>query len=116
MEGDDPIGFLKKMLPTWIPELATSSSPQLDIDRTHRIDSSNTAKPRTMIFDCCDTLIGKPYFKVRERQSHASQMAPAWSFTLTTAPGQLKKEAPSKELEPNLGRKESTISLFTQQS
>ncbi|KAJ7997157.1 hypothetical protein DPEC_G00226040 [Dallia pectoralis] len=48
IEGDDPAGFLRKMLPTWIPELA--KSPPLEIDRAHRIHSNNAARPRTMIF------------------------------------------------------------------
>ncbi|GAA6107812.1 uncharacterized protein LOC107698895 [Tachysurus ichikawai] len=38
MEGDDPIGFLQKMLPKWI-------------DKAHRVYSnSNSSRPRSMIF------------------------------------------------------------------
>lgn len=45
-EGDDPIGFLQKMLPVWIPTL--SKKAPVEIDRAHRIYSQGTA--RTMIF------------------------------------------------------------------
>ncbi|KAJ8007545.1 hypothetical protein DPEC_G00095160 [Dallia pectoralis] len=48
IEGDDPAGFLRKMLPTWIPELA--KSPPLEIHRAHRIHSNNAARPRPMIY------------------------------------------------------------------
>ncbi len=50
MEGDDPIGFLQKMLPKWIPELSARPCP-IEIDRAHRVYSnSNSPKPRSMIF------------------------------------------------------------------
>ncbi len=50
MEGDDPIGFLQKMLPKWIPELSERPCP-IEIDRAHRVYSnSNSPKPRSMIF------------------------------------------------------------------
>ncbi|CAM4641359.1 unnamed protein product [Leuciscus chuanchicus] len=50
MEGDDPVGFLQKMLPKWIPDLSTRSS-RIEIDRVHRVySSSNSPKPRSLIF------------------------------------------------------------------
>ncbi len=50
MEGDNPIGFLQKMLPKWIPELSARPCP-IEIDRAHRVYSnSNSPKPRSMIF------------------------------------------------------------------
>ncbi|KAJ8386803.1 hypothetical protein AAFF_G00165980 [Aldrovandia affinis] len=50
IEGDDPSGYLQKMLPEWIPTLKRSHSTPLEIDRAHRIYSNNTSRPRTMIF------------------------------------------------------------------
>ncbi|KAJ8378758.1 hypothetical protein AAFF_G00236780 [Aldrovandia affinis] len=50
IEGDDPSGYLQKMLPEWIPMLKRSHSTPLEIDRAHRIYSNNTSRPRTMIF------------------------------------------------------------------
>ncbi len=50
MEGDDPVGFLQKMLPKWIPELSARPCP-IEIDRAHRVYSnSNSPKPRSIIF------------------------------------------------------------------
>lgn len=50
MEGDDPVGFLQKMLPKWIPDLPAHSS-RIEIDRAHRVySSSNSPKPRSLIF------------------------------------------------------------------
>ncbi|RXN11391.1 LINE-1 type transposase domain-containing 1 [Labeo rohita] len=50
MEGDDPVGFLQKMLPKWIPDLSARPCP-IEIDRAHRVYSnSNSSKPRSMIF------------------------------------------------------------------
>lgn len=46
-EGDDPVGFLCKMLPQWIPTLSGKS---IEIDRVHRIFSANLSRPHTMIF------------------------------------------------------------------
>ncbi|XP_016355516.1 uncharacterized protein LOC107698895 [Sinocyclocheilus anshuiensis] len=47
MEGDDPVGFLQKMLPKWIPDL----SCPIEIDRAHRVYSnSNSPRPRSLIF------------------------------------------------------------------
>ena len=48
-EGDDPVGYLRAMLPQWIPTLSNSSMP-IEIDRAHRTFSAYTSKPRTMIF------------------------------------------------------------------
>lgn len=45
-EGDDPIGFLQMMLPTWIPALKKKGP--IEIDRAHRIYGSG--KSRTLIF------------------------------------------------------------------
>ncbi|KAJ8333493.1 hypothetical protein SKAU_G00415010 [Synaphobranchus kaupii] len=44
-EGDDPIGFLQKMLPVWIPLL---SKTPIEIDRAHRVFGTGTY--HTMIF------------------------------------------------------------------
>ncbi len=50
MEGGDPVGFLQKMLPKWIPELSARPCP-IEIDRAHRVYSnSNSPKPHSMIF------------------------------------------------------------------
>lgn len=50
MEGDDPIGFLQKTLPKWIPDLSGRSNP-IEIDRAHRVYSnSNSNRSRAMIF------------------------------------------------------------------
>uniref|UniRef100_A0AAV2J6M5 Uncharacterized protein n=1 Tax=Knipowitschia caucasica TaxID=637954 RepID=A0AAV2J6M5_KNICA len=46
-EGEDPRGYIQKMLPTWIPSLRGS---QVEIDRAHRIYSNSTTKTQTMIF------------------------------------------------------------------
>lgn len=48
-EGDDPRGYLQKMLPNWIPALSSHNTP-VEIDRAHRIYATNTSRPRTMIF------------------------------------------------------------------
>ncbi|XP_042566255.1 uncharacterized protein LOC122133667 [Clupea harengus] len=48
-EGDDPVGYLRAMLPQWIPTLSNSSMP-IEIDRAHRTFSAYTSKPRTMNF------------------------------------------------------------------
>ncbi|RXN34136.1 LINE-1 type transposase domain-containing 1 [Labeo rohita] len=45
-EGDDPIGFLQKMLPTWIPALKKKG--RIEIDRAHRVYGSG--KSHTLIF------------------------------------------------------------------
>ncbi|KAL1256569.1 hypothetical protein QQF64_012114 [Cirrhinus molitorella] len=45
-KGDDPIGFLQKILPIWIPALKKKGP--IEIDRAHRIYGSN--KSRTLIF------------------------------------------------------------------
>lgn len=52
-EGDDPRGYLQKMLPKWIPTLGSTQGGRVEIDRAHRIfsnNSNNTSRPRTMIF------------------------------------------------------------------
>lgn len=49
-EGDDPRGYIQKMLPTWIPSLGRSRGHPVEIDRAHRIYSNNNSKPQTMIF------------------------------------------------------------------
>ncbi|XP_072125779.1 serine/threonine-protein phosphatase 2A 65 kDa regulatory subunit A beta isoform-like [Mobula birostris] len=43
-EGDNPRGYLQKMLPDWIPALKNSHSTP------HRIFSNNSSRPRTMVF------------------------------------------------------------------
>lgn len=45
-EGDNPIGFLQKMLPIWIPALRNKGP--IEIDRAHRIYGSG--KSRTLLF------------------------------------------------------------------
>lgn len=49
-EGDDPRGYIQRMLPTWIPSLGSPRGPPVEIDRAHRIYSNNTAKPQALIF------------------------------------------------------------------
>lgn len=49
-EGDDPRGYIQRMLPTWIPSLASPRGPPVEIDRAHRVYSNNTSRPQTMIF------------------------------------------------------------------
>lgn len=48
-EADDPVGFLQRQLPVWIPAL--QNKPVIEIDRAHRIHGKSTAA-RTMIFRC----------------------------------------------------------------
>ena len=48
-EGENPRGYLQKMLPKWIPSLKGSHS-NLEVEKAHRIFSNNTSGPRTMIF------------------------------------------------------------------
>lgn len=48
-EADDPVGFLQRQLPLWIPKL--HNKPVIEIDRAHRIHGKHTAS-RTMIFRC----------------------------------------------------------------
>uniref|UniRef100_A0AAV2K9Q4 LINE-1 type transposase domain-containing 1 n=2 Tax=Knipowitschia caucasica TaxID=637954 RepID=A0AAV2K9Q4_KNICA len=49
VEGDDPLGYIQKMLPKWIPALSGRSP--IEIDRAHRIYSTRSSKaPRVMIF------------------------------------------------------------------
>ncbi len=50
IEGDDPVGFLQKMLPKWIPELSARPCP-IEIDRAPWVYSNyNSPKPRLMVF------------------------------------------------------------------
>lgn len=49
-EGDDPRGYLEEMLPKWLPALKNSRHMPLELDRAHRVFSSNTSIPRTMVF------------------------------------------------------------------
>lgn len=49
IEGDDAAGYLRKMLPKWIPGLQAAATLPLEIDRAHRVYSANSSKPRTMI-------------------------------------------------------------------
>ena len=49
-EGDDPKGYLQKMLPKWIPTLKTSRNAVVAVDKAHRIFSNKTSGTRTMIF------------------------------------------------------------------
>ncbi|KAL0150122.1 hypothetical protein M9458_054549 [Cirrhinus mrigala] len=49
-EKDDPIGFLKRSLPTWLPSLA---GKEIEVERAHRVYtrlSSHRAKPRVFLF------------------------------------------------------------------
>ncbi len=49
-EKDDPMGFLKRSLPTWLPSLA---GKEIEVKRAHRVYtrlSSDRAKPRVFIF------------------------------------------------------------------
>ncbi|RXN24319.1 LINE-1 type transposase domain-containing 1 [Labeo rohita] len=49
-EKDDPIGFLKRSLPTWIPSLA---GKDIEIERAHRVysrASTDHSKPRVFLF------------------------------------------------------------------
>ena len=50
VEGDDPKGYLQKMLPKWIPALKSSRNAVVAVDKAHRIFSSKKTGPRTMIF------------------------------------------------------------------
>lgn len=50
VEKDDPIGYLKAMLPKWIPELETSATMPLEIDRAHRVYTARSSQASTMIF------------------------------------------------------------------
>ncbi len=50
-EKDDPMGFLKRSLPTWLPSLA---GKEVEVERAHRVYtrfSSDHAKPRVFIFN-----------------------------------------------------------------
>ncbi|KAI4829215.1 hypothetical protein KUCAC02_023274 [Chaenocephalus aceratus] len=49
VEGDDPRGYLQKMLPIWIPSIKSPNNNPLEIDRAHRIFSNNTSRSRTMV-------------------------------------------------------------------
>lgn len=40
LEGDDPINYLQKMLPSWIPSLKSSGNTPVEIDRAHQIFSN----------------------------------------------------------------------------
>ncbi|KAL1282855.1 hypothetical protein QQF64_001658 [Cirrhinus molitorella] len=49
-EKDDPVGFLKRSLPTWLPSLA---GKEIEVERAHRVYtrmSSDRAKPRVFLF------------------------------------------------------------------
>lgn len=49
-EKDDPVGFLKRSLPTWIPSLA---GKEIEIERAHRVysrASTDHPKPRVFLF------------------------------------------------------------------
>lgn len=49
-EKDDPLGFLKRSLPAWLPSLA---GKEIEVERAHRVYtrlSSDRAKPRVFIF------------------------------------------------------------------
>ncbi len=49
-EKDDPIGFLKRLLPIWIPSLA---GKDIEIERAHRVysrASPDHSKPRVFLF------------------------------------------------------------------
>ncbi len=49
-EKDDPMGFLKRSLPTWLPSLA---GKEVEVERAHHVYtrfSSDRAKPRVFIF------------------------------------------------------------------
>ena len=48
-EGDDPRGYLQKMLPKWIPTLRSSRNAVVTVDKAHRIFSKKVG-PKTMIF------------------------------------------------------------------
>ena len=50
-EGDDPRGFLQRMLPKWIPTLKSLRNAVVTVDKAHRIFSNNKKSgPNTMIF------------------------------------------------------------------
>ncbi|KAK1906442.1 LINE-1 type transposase domain containing protein 1 [Dissostichus eleginoides] len=49
VEGDDPRGYLQKMLHIWIPSIKSPNSNPLEIDRAHRIFYNNTSRLRTMV-------------------------------------------------------------------
>lgn len=49
-EGDDPPGYIQKMLPTWILSLGGPCDSLVEIDRAHWIYSNNISKPQTVIF------------------------------------------------------------------
>ena len=50
VEGDDPKGYLQKMLPKWIPTLKSSRNAVVAVDKAHRIFSNKKTGTRTMIF------------------------------------------------------------------
>ncbi|KAJ8416913.1 hypothetical protein AAFF_G00327910 [Aldrovandia affinis] len=110
IEGDDPSGYLQKMLPEWIPTLKRSHSTLLEIDRAHRIYSNNTSRPRTMIFKLlCYTdrqaiLAGAR--KARPALSDGTQLL----FFADYSPGTTQERQGYREIRAKLRRKESTRS------
>ncbi|XP_062373962.1 uncharacterized protein LOC134062095 [Sardina pilchardus] len=49
VEGEDAAGYLKTMLPVWIPDLAKTATLPLEIDRAHRV-YTKSSQANTMIF------------------------------------------------------------------
>lgn len=106
-EGENPRGYLQKMLPKWILSLKSSHS-NLEVEKAHYIFSNNTSGPRTMIFmihDFCIMLTGRQSWRVLGRLTHLSLMARCGS-SLTSARGRCGSVRHTGRPAPNYDKKE----------
>ncbi len=90
-EKDNPMGFLKRSLPTWLPSLA-----EIEVERAHRVYtrfSSDRAKPRVFIFKLLRYMDRELILRAARLHAPVKSDGATLSFFLNFSPVTTKKRS-----------------------